>query len=96
MMVPVFSGRWNMPTSLAGGALLVIMLLSAAATGAEPAPPPEMEAAHQVHVGAGERDWKLDTAVFIELSPVTVAEPALGLPDDQQDQPAPSSQRPPP
>jgi hypothetical protein len=84
-----------MRTSLTGAALLGILLLCAAAEGAEPAPPPEMEAAHQVHVGAGQRDWKLDTAVFIELSPVTVAEPALGLPDDQQDQPAASPQPPP-
>jgi hypothetical protein len=48
-----------------------------------------MEAAHQVQREAGQRDWRLDANVFIDLSPVTAAEPALGLPEDQREQPTP-------
>jgi hypothetical protein len=53
-----------------------------------PPPPAEMEAAHQVLYGAGLRDWRLDTAVFIDLSPVTATEPAVQLPEDQREEPA--------
>jgi hypothetical protein len=64
-----------------------LLSLAAASAVAEPPPPAEMQAAHQVRGDSGERDWLLDPAVFIDLSPVTAAEPALRLPEDQRDDP---------
>ena len=94
MTGPVSTGRFAMLTSglpravarrvTRGLGLLVCLALAAPAVG-QPPPPAEMEAAHQVQRDTGERDWKLDPAVFIELSPVTAAEPAVRLPDDQRD-----------
>ncbi len=83
MMDRVFTGLLNMRIELV--ALLLICCAQAQADA--PLPPPEMEGAHQVLYGAGEKDWHLDTAVFFDLSPVTATEPAVQLPDDQRDEP---------
>ena len=84
MMDLVFTGLCNMRTSLC--MLLAFYVLPAWSN--LPPPPAEMEAAHQVLYGAGLRDWRLDTAVFIDLSPVTATEPAVQLPEDQREEPA--------
>ncbi len=84
MMDRVFTGLCNMRTSL----FMVLALCALPAWSNVPPPPAEMEAAHQVLYGAGLRDWRLDTAVFIDLSPVTATEPAVQLPEDQREEPA--------
>ena len=83
MMDHVFTGLWSMRTSLC----VLLTLVALPAWSNVPPPPAEMEAAHQVLYGAGLRDWRLDTAVFIDLSPVTATEPAVQLPEDQREQP---------
>jgi hypothetical protein len=67
--------------------VLLLALCGLPAWSNVPPPPAEMEAAHQVLYAAGSRDWRLDTAVFIDLSPVTATEPAIQLPEDQRDEP---------
>ena len=79
-----FTGLLNMRIELVA---LALICCGAPVRADAPVAPPEMEAAHQVLYGAGERDWHLDTAVFFDLSPVTATEPAVQLPDDQRDEP---------
>ena len=43
------------------------------------------EAAYQVEVTGGQPDWRLDTAIFTDISPVSVPEIAIKLPEDQRD-----------
>ncbi len=90
MMDHVFTGLWSMRTSL----FVLLTLLALPAWSNVPPPPAEMEAAHQVLYGAGVRDWQLDTAVFIDLSPVTATEPAVQLPEDQREEPIEPTRRP--
>lgn len=79
------------------GLTLSLLLLPALATAGDPAPEPplEVQAAHQVEQQSGLRPRllgdapsavrSLDPAIFTALSPVSASEPALRLPDDQQD-----------
>ena len=90
MMEHVFTGLCSMRTSLC----LLLALFALPAWSNVPPPPAEMEAAHQVLYGAGLRDWRLDTAVFIDLSPVTATEPAVQLPEDQREEPSESARIP--
>ena len=46
---------------------------------------PEAEAAYQLEVAPAEQDWRLDPTVFVDISPVSVPEVAIKLPDDQRD-----------
>ena len=46
---------------------------------------PQAEAAYQLEVAQPRQNWRLDPMVFTELSPVSVPEVAIRLPDDQQD-----------
>lgn len=79
---------------LVGWALLAPSGLAAAAE-RPPEPPPAAQAAHQVVYPDGLRARllrdeassvrTLDPAIFTELSPVTAAEPAVRLPDDQRE-----------
>lgn len=66
-------------------AALLLALWPVGAVLADPPPPsPAAEAAHQVvreHAGSP----VLDPAIFVEISPVTVSEPAIRLPPDQQE-----------
>ncbi len=101
MMARVGTGRCAMSTerrhlrlwrSLASGAALVVLPVLAAEA---PEPPAPAQASYQVLQPEGlaarllgERASpvrELDPAIFTELSPVTASEPALRLPEDQQD-----------
>ena len=46
---------------------------------------PEAEAAYQLEVAQAEQDWRLDPTVFTDISPVSVPEVAIKLPEDQRD-----------
>jgi hypothetical protein len=83
------------PATFAGRFAALLFLALPGPAVAQPPPPAEMQAAHQVQRDAGEREGRLDTAVFIDLSPVTAAEPAVRLPDDQRDEPASRHTEPP-
>jgi hypothetical protein len=77
--------------------LLVATLVGGAIVQAEPPPEPPApaQAAHQVVHPEGLRSRlggdevssvrSLDPAIFTELSPVTASEPAVRLPEDQQE-----------
>lgn len=83
--------RWPMSVALA---LLGLPLTAAAAPA--PEPPAEAQASYQVVQPQGLSSRmladqpsavrSLDPVIFIELSPVTTAEPAVRLPEDQQDE----------
>lgn len=76
-------------------AIAWLLALPAAAAEAPPEPPDDAQAAHQVVPGGGLRARllgadglpirDLDTAIFLDVAPVTAAEPAVRLPDDQRD-----------
>jgi hypothetical protein len=86
-----------MTVDLARRALLAALLLVPLTAPADPVPEPPLDAqaAHQVPQEAGLRQRLLgddgltvrllDPAIFLEVSPVTATEPAVRLPDDQQD-----------
>ncbi len=75
-------------------ALLVVLPAHAPAQDAPPAVepppqpeqllPPEAEAPYQVLVEARQRVRWLDEAVFTDISPLTVPEKGIRLPEDQQ------------
>ena len=44
---------------------------------------PDAEAAHQVAAEQVQRDWRLDPAIFTDISPVNAPEIAIKLPEDQ-------------
>lgn len=77
--------------------LLALAAVISAPAGAMEAPEPPVESQAAQRVGESERlvdrllgervspVRSLDPAIFIELSPVTATEPAVRLPEDQQD-----------
>ena len=46
---------------------------------------PGAEAAYQLETPQTEQDWRLDPTVFTDISPVSVPEVAIKLPDDQEE-----------
>lgn len=80
--------RWLLAT-------LLLALPGAAAAAPAPEPPDDAQAAHQVVSGGSLRERllgadglpvrDLDTAIFLDVAPVSAAEPAVRLPDDQRD-----------
>jgi len=70
-----------------------VLLAGASATGIASEPPAvvdlpvsqDAEAAHQVEVNRAHLDWRLDPAIFTEISPVNAPEVAIKLPEDQRD-----------
>jgi hypothetical protein len=51
------------------------------------APPvdPSAEAAYQLEAGYVAADWRFDPTIFTDISPVSVPEVAIKLPEDQRD-----------
>ena len=45
------------------------------------------EAAHQVETERAGYDWRLDPAIFTQISPVTAPEIAIKLTQDQREEP---------
>jgi hypothetical protein len=78
----------------AGSLLLALLGAGFVAAAPPPEPPTTAQAAHQVAHPEGLRSRLLrdepspvrglDAAIFTELSPVTVSDPAVRLPEDQQ------------
>ena len=90
MMVSNCSGRCAMNTK--PWLIWLVGLTGYLAVGlacADPVPEapvdPEAEAAYQLEVVQNEQDWRLDPMVFTDISPVSVPEVAIKLPDDQRD-----------
>ncbi len=83
MTVLNFSGRCAMRIRPWLG---VVWLVFAGAASADDVPglpvDPDAEAAYQLD-GTNLEDWRLDPAIFTEISPVDVPEVAIRLPDDQ-------------
>lgn len=78
----VMSVRWGLAV------LLPLVLSSGACADEFPADAVELDAESGQRVeepGTG-RDWRLDPAVFTEISPVTAAEIAIRLPEDQREE----------
>ena len=97
MMAVRFSG----PSAIGVKPLMVFaaLILAAAVASAAEAPmpaapvvtpptvlvPPEAEAPYQVATESAQKVRWLDTAVFTEISPLTVPDVAVKLPDDQRE-----------
>jgi hypothetical protein len=91
------SGRFAMTTDRGVWLLAPWLLAAAPVLCADPLPPPpqDAQAAHQILLDEGLRQRllgddgltvrRLDPAIFLEVSPVTATEPAIRLPNDQQD-----------
>jgi hypothetical protein len=75
--------------------LAAVLLVGASATGIASEPPAvvdlpvsqDAEAAHQVEADRVRLDWRLDPAIFTEISPVNAPEVAIKLPEDQREDP---------
>ena len=91
-----FSGSCNMhiETSVLFRALAIgALLVWVAADGYATEPPPaadlpvsqDAEAAHQVQGDQVRFDWRLDPAIFTDISPVNAPDIAVKLPADQRD-----------
>ncbi len=68
---------------------VVVLVCSAPLLADEfPADAPELDAesGHRIEEPGGWRDWRLDPAVFTEISPVTATEIAIKLPEDQREE----------
>jgi hypothetical protein len=90
MMEQNFFGRCVMNTNRCLHTVFGLALcLGAGIAGANPAADtavsPQAEAAYQVEDMHPELDWRLDPTVFTEISPVSVPEVAIKLPEDQED-----------
>ena len=89
-----FSGSCNMHTKH----LICLSILMATATlghATDQSPPPmdlpvgrDAEAAHQVEADQDQvrRDWRLDPAIFTDISPVNAPAVAIKLPEDQREE----------
>lgn len=74
-------------------AFAVLMTAAAATSHAAEQPlPPDLpagtdaQAAHQVRADQARRDWRLDPAIFTDISPVNAPEIAVKLPEDQREE----------
>lgn len=76
MKVREFTGRCSY---LAKGVGLLVLALWAV-----PGVASEAEAAYDVEWSDDDEAWQLDPAIFTELSPITTADVAVKLPEDQQ------------
>ena len=76
MVAHGFTGRFGYLISGVGLLLLVLWVIPSFAT--------EAEAAHDVEWNDDDETWQLDTVIFTELSPITSADVAVKLPEDQQ------------
>jgi hypothetical protein len=86
---------WSFRSAVLAAGLLMIAAAPVSRAAESPPPPVDAEAAQQVAEPArlverllGDEPSPvraLDPAIFIELLPVTASEPAVRLPEDQQD-----------
>ncbi|MDH3640760.1 MAG: hypothetical protein OES38_01605 [Gammaproteobacteria bacterium] len=71
------------------------LVVGASATAHASEPPADLdlpvsqdaEAAHQIEADRVRLDWRLDPAIFTEISPVNAPEVAIKLPADQREDP---------
>jgi hypothetical protein len=72
-------------------ATLAMLAASAWSHATDQAPPLDLpvtrgaEAAHQVEADQVRRDWRLDPAIFTDISPVNAPDIAIKLPEDQRE-----------
>ena len=90
------TGSFNMRTRILCRSivsLLAALLVGASARGIASEPPAvldlpvsqDAEAAHQLEADRVRLDWRLDPAIFTEISPVNAPEVAIKLPEDQRE-----------
>ena len=88
-MEPSCFGRCAMNTNRWLGVALGVACLAAGVAAANPSATvpvdPVAEAAYQLETPQIEQDWRLDPTVFTDISPVSVPEVAIKLPDDQEE-----------
>lgn len=76
MKVREFTGRCSYLINIVGVLILGFWVIPGFAS--------EAEAAYDVEWSDDDDGWQLDTAIFTELSPITTADVAVKLPEDQQ------------
>lgn len=94
-----FTGSCNMHTEIIIRLLLtMIVVITTAAVPLlghateQPAPPPaspvsqDAEAAYQLESDQLRNDWRLDPAMFTDISPVNAPDIAIRLPEDQREE----------
>lgn len=88
-----FSGDYNMHTEMIIRSMAALGIAALAVVGAPYSYASELpvstdaEAAHQVEADQERRNWRLDPAIFTDISLVNAPEVAIKLPEDQREEP---------